>query len=99
MIKINTTPLPDDREEIFSIDDVPYTAPREVPKSVTLKALRKVREEGEAAATSWIMDEVLGKDAVRALENCKTLREEDLGAVIAVVRGKVFGFMEEEGKG
>jgi hypothetical protein len=88
-----------DREALFSIDGQEFTVPRQVPTNVGLKAMRKVAELGEAAGTQWLMVFILGQDAWDALEACEDLTRGDLEAIQTVVRTKVFGDQEAEGKG
>jgi hypothetical protein len=88
-----------DREPLFSIDGVEFTVPRQVPTNVGLKAMRRVAELGEAAGTQWLMVFILGQDGWDALEKCDDLTRGDLEAIQTVVREKVFGSQEEEGKG
>lgn len=104
MITINNTGTKagswrDDQEALFSLDGTEYTIPRSIPTNVGLKAMRKVAELGEIAGTHWLMVFVLGRTAWDALEACEDLSRADLEAVQTVVRQKVFGDQEAEGKG
>lgn len=99
MIKVNTEPIPTERVDVFELDGVVYQMDRVLPGSLALEAMTRFRTGGEVEATPWLMDEVLGAEAHKALRECKTLRKEDLAAITAVVRNAVFGEQEEEGKG
>lgn len=103
MINITTSPVTKDwrasQEPLFSIDGTEYGIPVEVPTNVGLKALRKVAELGETAGTHWLMVFVLGQDAWDALEGCQELTRADLEAIQKIVRTKVFGDLEDQGKG
>jgi hypothetical protein len=100
MISISTTQSVNaDREPLFSIDGTEYTIPVEVPPAVTLQAIERVRTEGEAAATAWIMNELLGADGWKALRECVQVNKAQLSAIMEVCRAKAYGAMEEEGKG
>lgn len=101
MIEIKTTDQaePPAREPIFSIDGTTYTIPVEVPASTGLEAMERTRQEGEAQATAWIMEELLGKDGWKALRSCREVTKPQLRAIMKICRERVFGGMEEEGKG
>jgi len=99
LVNISTSPVPDDREEIFAIDGVSYTIPREVPGSLALEAMHQMRETGDVPATLWAMEELIGKAGMKALRNCKTVRVEETLAIQKIIRDRVFGLEEEEGKG
>lgn len=98
LVEISTTPIPDDREELFSIDGTSYYIPREIPGSLTLQAIERARKDGEVEATMWVLDQVIGPEGMAALRECPTLRREDLLAIVKIVRDRVFGPVEAEGK-
>ena len=104
MIEITTTAQdPDawkqDREPLFSIDGQAYTIPRNVPTRVGLKALRETAQLGEVAASYHVMVLMLGQDGYNALEGCPDLSKGDLEKIQTIIRKRVFGDLEEEGKG
>jgi hypothetical protein len=100
MITISSTPKADaGREPIFSIDGTEYTIPREVPASVGLEAIERTAQEGEAAGSRWLMIKLLGQEGYDALRTCQGLEKSDLAAVQRIIREKVFGPEEGEGKG
>lgn len=100
MISISTTQTVNEaREPLFSIDGTEYTIPVEVPPATSLEAIERVRTEGEAAATAWIMLELLGPEGWKALRECKQINRAQLSAIMEVCRTKAYGGMEEEGKG
>jgi len=99
MIEINSNEINTAVKDLFSIDGRVYTMPAEVSASVALEMLHRARTEGEQAAVSWVMEEVLGKEAYDALRTCKALKAHQLQAVIQVVTENVMGAMEESGKG
>lgn len=88
-----------DREPLFTIDDVEYTVPKKVPANVGLKAVDTVARLGEADGTRWLMVLMLGEDGWKALMDCDGLEASDLQAIQEVLRAKVFGDLEAEGKG
>lgn len=99
MIEINTqTKISDEREEIFSIDGKAYTIPKEVPGWISLEALEITARQGEALATRWLMIEMLGQEGWDALRTCKALEPHHIRAVQEVIRLKVYGAEEDQGK-
>lgn len=88
-----------DREDLFSIDDTTYSIPRKVPANVGLKAVDTVARLGEADGTRWLMIMMLGQEGWDALMAADGLEAEDLKAIQEVIRLKVFGDQEAEGKG
>lgn len=101
MITITTTETVQEapREPLFSIDGTEYTIPVEVPGSMALRAMEMTRTAGEAPTTAWIMEQLLGKEGWKALRACDQVTKPQMKAIMAVCREKVFGDMEEEGKG
>jgi hypothetical protein len=102
MIEITTPADPDawkdKREPIFSIDGMEYTMPVEVPGSVALEAMEMFRTLGDAAATPWLLDLMLGVDGHRALRESGASKGQ-VGQVATVIRDKVFGDLEgDQGK-
>jgi hypothetical protein len=96
---VTTTPVNEDREALFSIDGTTYTIPVEVPGNLALQAIERTRYESETAVTAWIMEQVLGRDAYRALLDCPHVKPSQLKAITMICREKVMGDLEEEGKG
>lgn len=101
MIEIVTTqPTPESgREPLFSIDGTAYTIPMEVPASLALEAMEITRQRGEASATAWVMEQLLGAEGWKALRTCPQVRKADMRVLMRICRERVFGGMEEEGKG
>lgn len=99
LVTVSTTPVGEEKDLFFTIDEVDYYLPREIPGNVAMDGLALADEIGEAQATVKIMERVLGADAVRALRTCPTLRKEELLAIQRIIRERVFGPVEEEGKG
>lgn len=88
-----------DREVLFTIDDQEYTVPVKVPANVGLRAVDTVARMGEADGTRWLMILMLGDEGWKALMDCDDLEPDDLQAIQEVIRQKVFGHLEAEGKG
>ncbi len=101
MFKIDTNAIhpSDAREALFEIDGTEYTIPKSVGAEIGLIATRKAAEEGELAATMYCVAETIGLDAYDALCKVKGLPKSTVAAILAVCRERVFGGMEEEGKG
>ena len=100
MISISTTQkLDETREALFSIDGEEYTIPVHVPPVWGLQATEVTRQQGEIAATAWIMEKLLGAKGWRVLRECEYSQAAQLSAIVETCRTKVFGAMEEEGKG
>lgn len=99
LIEIDSNAVNTEVKDLFSIDGQVYTMPVEVSASVALQMLHIARTEGQEAAISWTMEEVLGTEAYDALRKCRALKSHQLQAVIKVVTETVMGAMEEEGKG
>jgi hypothetical protein len=85
----------DKREPLFYVDDVEYTIPVKVPGSVSLEAMERFRQYGDAAASPWLMELVLGEDGYAALRR-SGVEKEDLAKIGKVVRDRVFGGLEDE---
>jgi hypothetical protein len=90
---------PSAREDLFEIDGEKYTIPKEIGGEIGLIATRIADEKGELAATLYIIDNTIGREAYEALCAVKDLPKSTLSAILSVCREKVFGGMEEEGKG
>lgn len=98
VIKISTEPIREDRVDLFELGGKMYTMPAEVPGSLALEAMEIFRRQGDAAASAWLLKEVIGEEAYGALRTCKTLRKEDLQAIQKIVSEHVFGSPEGEGE-
>ena len=97
---IDTSALhPSSRETLFTIDGVEYTIPKQVGGEVGLQATQIAAEKDELAATLFCVYQTIGKDAYDALCAVENLPKTTLAGILAVCRERVFGGMEEEGKG
>lgn len=101
MFVINTGALPKSgkREKLFEIDGVEYTIPVEIGGEIGLRATRVAEESGELAGELFVIDNTIGRDAYNALCAVENLPKKVLAGILAVCRERVFGGMEEEGKG
>lgn len=89
----------DEREPLFSIDGVEYTIPVRLGGEIGLRATRLMQEQGEVAATLYVIEQTIGMDAYDALSKVDGLPPKTLAGILQVCRERVFGSMEEEGKG
>lgn len=87
-----------EREPIFSIDGREYTIPVTVPMNISLEAVDVAARLGESDATRWLMVTMLEVEGWDALRKCQDLEPADLRAVQEIIRQKVFGPLEDEGK-
>jgi hypothetical protein len=101
MFSINTEALPKStkREDLFEIDGVKYTIPVSLGAEIGLRATRVVEEKGEIAGELFVIDQTIGREAYDALCAVDNLPKSVLAGIMEVCREKVFGGMEQEGKG
>lgn len=91
-VKIIKKKLPDTEPtvELFTLgdgdDERSYHVPARPRPNISLKYLRMVREDGEAVATSYLLEALLGKDGFRDLSEYEGLEPEDLQAVMKAAR-------------
>ena len=99
VIDTNALPKSNKREKLFEIDGREYTVPVEVGGEIGLRATRIAEEKGEIAAELYVIEQTIGMDAYEALCAVENLPKKTLAAILTVCREKVFGGMEQEGKG
>ena len=90
-----TETVDEDYEDFFSIDDEMYQIRKVIPSTLSLKALRIIREEGESAFIPWMFDEICSEGAYRALEDCESISAEQLQQVVRHVEKRVLGPLEK----
>jgi hypothetical protein len=78
--------------ELFTSKGVTYYMP-EPSGALALQALQKLREEGEAAAVIWAVEELLGEETFDALISSE-ISASQLKALISHIGGLVFGAAE-----
>lgn len=103
MIKLTSQPEEWNPENVpgtplFSVDDQEYNLPDTIPAGLALEAAERTATMGGPAAEAWLLERVLGRKAYRALKGA-VQDPADLRAIGEVVRVRVFGDLEEEGKG
>jgi hypothetical protein len=81
-------------EHIFSIDGVQYFMPVSVPPAIALRVLEVIELQGEDAAASYVLHEVLGEEAHTALKNCQAIKSAQLKAIVEVVTERAMGALE-----
>jgi hypothetical protein len=81
-------------EHIFSIDGVEYFMPVSVPPAIALRVLEVIELQGEEAASSYVLHEVLGDEAHSALKNCTAVTSSQLKAIVEVVTTRAMGALE-----
>lgn len=98
---INTSALPKGtkREKLFEIDGTEYTIPVSVGGEIGIRATKILNEKGEIAAQMYVIEQTIGMDALDALSNVENLPTSTLQGILSICRERVFGGMEEEGKG
>ena len=86
----------EERIPLFSIDGTDYTMPAEVAGYVSLEATDLWATQGEAAATRWLMIEMIGEDGYAALRQCKTITKAQMRHVQEILVKHAMG--EEDPK-
>lgn len=79
---------------LFSIDGQVYSIPGEVSASMALRMLDSARRQGMEAATSEVLEELLGSEAYQALLRCRSLTVDHLERIMAAVQVHVLGDLE-----
>jgi hypothetical protein len=86
----------DERIPLFTIDGTEYTMPAEAPGYIGIEATHLWATESPAAATDWLMSEMLGDEGFTALRTCKTITRAQYQQVVKIVVDHVYG--EEDPK-
>jgi hypothetical protein len=91
-----------ERVPVFAMEDENgveqvYTMPAKISRGSALKLMRVLTREPEVIAVSIMLEEILGKDGLDALE-AADLPDEDFDAIVEKIQTLVFG-ASEEGKG
>jgi hypothetical protein len=87
---------PPEREPLFSIGDEVYTMLKDPPLTLAMQARNVGYERGEGYAEIFLMREMLGEDAYRALLANRSLKGPQLQAITARVSKRLFGVLERE---
>lgn len=78
------------RDELFSVDGVPYTIPTEFPPIVALEYGRMQLQHGSDATVAWALDLALGDAGHRAFLSVSPSRE-DVTKVVAIILARIQG--------
>lgn len=87
---------PPERVPLFSIGDEVYTMLADPPLTLALEARNVGYERGDGYAEIFVMREMLGLDAYRALLANRSLKGAQLAAITARVSRRLFGVLERE---
>lgn len=66
---------------LFEIDGVEYSIENRQRPNLSYGYLRRIREEGAQAATAWLMEKILTKEALLALEEYEDMTTEEDAAL------------------
>lgn len=83
-----------EREELFSIDGVPYTIPVQFPAGLGLQYTRVAILQGRDVALCWALEAALGVAGYEALMGYQQLKPEHLEQICTVVLERIAGGME-----
>ncbi len=95
-IETRSEPVPVERVPLFYLDDVEYTVPTVIPRSVSFKVLKTLRASGEAAAGQHALELLLGEEGYEALTSSDDISDEQFEQIMQIAASLVFG---SQGKG
>jgi hypothetical protein len=78
---------------LFSIDGPPYYVPAVPSASLALQFMARYRAD-PIAGQGWVLEELLGAEAYRALAGYKQLKAKDLARLIQIALRLVMGTVE-----
>lgn len=90
--------IAEERVTLFYIGDDEYTIPKVIPPGVALQFMREAREHGRDLATAPLLSRVLGEDAYLALEQSRSLTEDQLEWIVEKVLDLGLGRNPKGGK-
>lgn len=85
---------PSDLQVLFYIDDTPYYVSTAERAELALRYLHMARAEGQEFALAWMLEEVVGADAYKALMNFDKLPGDALGKIVNRIQHLILGGME-----
>jgi hypothetical protein len=88
----------EERVPFFYIGDDEYTIPKVIPPGVALQFMREAREHGRELAAAPLLIRVLGEDAYQALEESKSLSDDQMEWIINKVLDLALGRKKQGGK-
>lgn len=83
-----------EKEKLFSLDDVDYFIPKEIPPSVVFSYLRDARRGGGEMAFANMFVELVGEDALDALAEHDGMTKENMKALMKALQSRVLGALE-----
>lgn len=86
-----TEKAPVETEPAFTIDGVVFSVPVEVKAQVAIRYMHYCRTRGDNWALSWLLEEVLGPEAYKALLEFDDLEDDQLIAIAKIVQSKAIG--------
>jgi hypothetical protein len=87
------------QEDFFSIDDVMYTIPVDVPAVEGVRYLNDVKEQGVEVAVARLMHRMVGERGMKALGRATNMSPDDFRFLITTVQSKVNRMIEAGGLG
>jgi len=94
---------PDDPEQepervpLFKIGETVYTMLADPPLTLAMEAMDVSYERGQGFGEVFVMREMLGEEAYRALLGSKSLKGPQYKAITDKVTGRLYGVLESEG--
>jgi hypothetical protein len=79
------TPVPDDREHLFTLDRRMYTAPRKVQPYLMFRFLRDIKKQGMMEASAGLMTDLLSDAVMDVLAEATELTEEEAKTVFRII--------------
>lgn len=82
---------------LFTVDGDTYEIAKKYPASISVAYLRQVKAHGPEVAWAWLMEEVLGEEAISVLERHPSITDEHMTQIGEIIRHHALG--ETQGKG
>jgi hypothetical protein len=87
---------PNQLVHLFTLDGRKFYVPEKPSPMVTLRFLRTMRTEGQAAAVEELLLKTLGQEAVDALAASPDVEDEDMAAIFGAITKIVFGNLSKQ---
>lgn len=84
------------RVPLFYLDDVEYTVPEKARPNILIKYLNNVKEEGVDTAIAIAMHDLLGPEAMKALEESEAVTDDHMFDIMNVVEDILMKSMEKQ---
>ncbi|MFE7461670.1 hypothetical protein ACWFMI_23525 [Nocardiopsis terrae] len=82
---------------LFTLDGQTYEIAKKYPASLSVGYLRQVKESGPEVGWAWLMEEVLGEDAMEALETHPSITDEHMDQIGQIIRHHALGATKGKG--